>query len=147
MAIINPSLVFEGSHLGDRYDPDPGDYTARLIDVMFTNDGNHIQMSWRLTNHPLKVYNWIVQRTYTLQPQHIGFLNKDMWAWKRKYWEQLGEDNDERLDATRMWIEHEANTRVTAWNTENPRLVSVAAIWSLGMSGPSSWRGRDEETD
>jgi hypothetical protein len=46
MAIIRPSLVFEGSHFGDRYDPEPGDYTARLLSVQFTNERkSHIRMS------------------------------------------------------------------------------------------------------
>lgn len=148
MAIIRPSLTFAGSHLGDRFDPEPGDYTARLFEVQFTDGGKkHIQIQWELTNHPTSFYTWRVRRTYTLAPQHIGFLNKHLWWWKRKRWEDLGEDDDERLDTMRSWIGNEANIRVERWNPQNPSLVSVEGVCSLGMSWPPFSDGEQEDVD
>ena len=48
----------------------------------------------------------------------------------------LGDDDDERMETMQRWIKDEANIRVTAWNLENPRLVNVSAVCSLGMSFP-----------
>ena len=137
MAIIKPSLVFEGSDLGDRNDPAPGDYTARLLNVQFTNDGkSHVRMDWGLTNHPMTAYSWRVQRTFTLSRDYIGFLNHTLWWWKRKKWDDLGENDDEGMETMQSWIGDEANIRVVAWNSENPGLVNVSAVCSPGMSFP-----------
>jgi hypothetical protein len=105
MAIIKPSLVFEGSHLGNRFDPDPGDYTARLVDVEFTNEGkSQVRMHWELTSHPPTGYSWRARHTCTLAQEYIGFLNKHLWCWKRKGWADLGEDDTERLDTLRLGL-------------------------------------------
>ena len=147
MAIIKPSLVFEGSDFGVRRDPAPGAYTASLFDVQFTNDRkSHIQMDWRLTNHPLRMYSWRVKRTFTLVPAHVRILNNTLWWWKRKYWEDLGENDDERMETMQTWIGDEANIRIAAWNPEDPRLVGVSAVCSLGMSFPSI-EGDEAEAD
>jgi hypothetical protein len=148
MAIIKPSLVFEGSHLGNRFDPDPGDYTARLVDVEFTNEGkSQVRMHWELTSHPPSGYSWRARHTCTLAQEYIGFLNKHLWCWKRKGWADLGEDDTERLDTLRSWIGDEANVRVEPWNSENPSSVTVTAVWSLGMSWPPFWADENEEVD
>lgn len=148
MAIIRPSLVFEGSHFGDRYDPEPGDYTARLVSVQFTNEReSHIRMEWELTNHPIRVYNWRVKRTFTLIQEHIRILNHTLWWWKRKNWNALGKNDAERLETMQRWIGDEANIRVTPWNPENPRLVNVSAVCSLGMSFPPIEGDEEYEVD
>ena len=137
MAIIKPSLVFEGSDFGVRRDPAPRDYTASFFDVQFTNEKkSHIHMDWCLTNHPMRIYRWRVKRTFTLVPAHIRILNNTLWWWKRKYWDDLGENDDERMETMQTWIGDEANIRIVAWNPENPRLVGVSAVCSLGMSFP-----------
>ena len=147
MAIIKPSLVFEGSDFGVRRDPAPGAYTASLFDVQFTNDRkSHIQMDWRLTNHPMRMYSWRVKRTFTLVPAHVRILNNTLWWWKRKYWEDLGENDHERMETMQTWIGDEANIRIAAWNPEDPRLVGVSAVCSLGMSFPSI-EGDEAEAD
>jgi hypothetical protein len=148
MAIIKPSLVFEGSHLGNRNDPEPGDYTARLLSVQFTNERkSHIRMEWELTNHPATGYNWRVQRTYTLSPDYIRFLNHTLWWWKRKNWDALGKNDAERMETMQRWIGDEANIRVTPWNPENPRLVNVSAVCSLGLSFPPFGANEEVESD
>jgi hypothetical protein len=137
MAIIKPSLVFEGSDFGVRRDPAPRDYTASFFDVQFTNEKkSHIHMDWCLTNHPMRLYRWRVKRTFTLVPAHIRILNNTLWWWKRKYWDDLGENDDERMKTMQTWIGDEANIRIVAWSPENPRLVGVSAVCSLGMSFP-----------
>jgi hypothetical protein len=137
MAIIKPSLVFEGSDFGVRRDPAPRDYTASFFDVQFTNEKkSHIHMDWCLTNHPMRIYRWRVKRTFTLVPAHIRILNNTLWWWKRKYWDDLGENDDERMKTMQTWIGDEANIRIVAWSPENPRLVGVSAVCSLGMSFP-----------
>jgi hypothetical protein len=148
MAIIRPSRTFAGSHFGDRFDPEPGDYSARLFEVQFT-DGrkSHIQIQWELTNHPMSFYTWRIRRTYTLARQHIGFLNEHLWWWKTKKWEDLGEDDAKRVDTMRSWIGNEANIRVERWDPENPSPVSVTAVWSLKRSWPPLWDGDQEDLD
>jgi hypothetical protein len=137
MAIIKPSLVFEGSDFGVRRDPAPRDYTASFFDVQFTNEKkSHIHMDWCLTNHPMRIYRWRVKRTFTLVPAHIRILNNTLWWWKRKYWDYSGENDDERMKTMQTWIGDEANIRIVAWSPENPRLVGVSAVCSLGMSFP-----------
>jgi hypothetical protein len=134
MAIIQPSLVFEGSDLGVRRDPQPGDYTARFQNVQFTDDKkSKILLEWRLTNHPMTCYTWEAKHTCTLDPKFIKFLNGHLWWWKRKKWARLGASDDERLAMMRTWIEDEANIRVYSWNSANPTLVSVDQVWSIGM--------------
>ena len=147
MAIIKPSLVFEGSDFGVRRDPAPRDYTASFFDVQFTNEKkSHIHMDWCLTNHPMRIYSWRVKRTFTLVPAHIRILNNTLWWWKRKYWDDLGENDDERMETMQTWIGDEANIRIVAWNPENPRLVGVSAVCSLGMSFPPI-EGDEAEVD
>ncbi len=148
MAIIVPSLHFEGSHLGERNDPDPGDYTALLVDVQFTNEKkSHIRIEWELTNHTETAYTWIVRHTCPLAQKHIGFLNQHLWNWKRKKWHQLGETLDERLETMLTWIGDEANVRVDSWDPERPWLVSVIQVWSIGMSWPPSWACDEDDAD
>jgi hypothetical protein len=142
MAVIKPSLVFEGSHLGDRFDPAPGKYTAYLIDVHFTDERkSHIRLNWEIKSHP---FNWKVQHTCTLDQRYIGFLNRHLWWWKRKKWAKLGADDMERLEVLRSWIGDQANVRVDPWGDGNPNSVSVTAVWSLGMSWPPLWADDDE---
>jgi hypothetical protein len=148
MAIIEPSLNFEGSHFGERHDPEPGDYTARLVDVHFKDERkSHIRMRWELTNHQMTVGTSVVQRTYTLDQRYIGFLNQHLWCWKRKKWAQLGQDDDARLEAVRAWIGDEANVHVGPWDPERPGLVSVGQVWSSGMSWPPPWADAEHEMD
>ena len=94
MAIIKPSLVFEGSDFGVRRDPAPRDYTASFFDVQFTNEKkSHIHMDWCLTNHPMRIYRWRVKRTFTLVPAHIRILNNTLW-WRRR--QPISDSQDSR---------------------------------------------------
>lgn len=143
--IIKPTLNPEPEMLGDRYDADPGDYTARLFDVRYIpEDTCPLWLEWHLTNHPLKVYRWPVSRGYS--PRAIGFLKRDLWAWKRKKWQDLGDTIEEKLGEIQTWIGDEANVRVISMGSDywSPRYITE--IWSLGMSGPRSWED-DEDYD
>lgn len=85
MAVIKPSLAFVGSHLGDRNDPPPGEYKARLHSVQKTPSSNKsYQLEWVLTDYPSTSYRWIVKQWFPRK--NPGFLSQMLWSWKHKKW-------------------------------------------------------------
>ena len=135
MPIIKPSLVFEGSHLGDRNDPPPGEYKVRLHSVQITPTSNKsYQLEWIVTDQQSTNCRWIVKQWFPRK--NTGLLSQMLWSWKHKRWGDLGANDDERLEALGKLIGEEALIRVEALDPENSRLVSVSAVCSLGMSFP-----------
>jgi hypothetical protein len=137
MAIIKPSLVFEGSHLGDRHNPDPGYYNAKLHSVQINAaTNNSYQLEWLLTDHPSPNIRWIVRQWFPRK--NPGLLSRMLWMWKRIKLEALGENEGERLESLRKLIGEEASIRYEAWDPENTNSGKVTEVWPPG-SEAQSW--------
>jgi hypothetical protein len=146
MAVIKPSLVFEGSNLGDRFAPNPGVYTARLHSAQTTpNSDKSYQLEWVLTDHPSKNYRWIVKQWFPRK--NSGFLSQMLWSWKHKKWGDLGENDDERLEALGKLIGEEAHIRVEALDPEKSSSVKVTKVSALDTARPPYWADGEVEAD
>lgn len=145
MAVIKPSLVFEDSHLGDRFNPNPGVYTARLHSFQTTpaSDKSY-QLQWVLTNYPSTSYRWIVKQWFPRK--NPGFLSQMLCSWKHKKWGDLGENDDERLEALGKLIGGKLTYASRPWIRKNrTRLGSLrSGPWSChcqhaGLMKRASW--------
>ena len=146
MAVIKPSLAFVGSHLGDRNDPPPGEYKARLHSVQKTPSSNKsYQLEWVLTDYPSTSYRWIVKQWFPRK--NPGFLSQMLWSWKHKKWGGLGENDDERLETLRKPIGEEAHIRVEVLDPEKPNSVRVTKVWPVVMPVPARWADEEGELD
>jgi|GEM_PF-3107042 hypothetical protein len=146
MAIIKPSLVFEGSHLGDRNDPEPGNYTAKLHSVQTTpNSNKSYQLEWILTDHQSTNCRWIVKQW--LPRKNTGLLRQVLWSWKRKKWGDLGKNDDERLEAVRRLIGEEATIYVEARIQGNSNSVKVTEVRPLRKPRPRYCADGEVEVD
>ena len=138
MAVIKPSLVFEGSNLGDRFNPNPGVYTARLHSVQKTpSSDKSYQLEWILTDYPSTSDRWIVKQWFPRK--NPGLLSQMLWSWKHKKWGDLGENDDERLEALGKLIGEEAQIRVEALDPEKSNSVRVTEVWPVVMPVPVHW--------
>jgi hypothetical protein len=144
MPIIKPSLVFEGSHLGDSNNPAPGSYRAKLHSVQTTpNSNKSYQLEWILTDHQSTNCRWIVKQWF---PRiNTGLLSQMLWSWKCKKWESFGKNEDERLEALRKLIGEEAKIGVAASDPENSNSVKVTKVSALDMN--PSWADEEDEAD
>ena len=131
MAIIKPSLVFEGSHLGDRNDPRPGYYAAKLHSAQVTpNSNKSYVLEWFLTNHQSTNYRWSARQWFPLK--NPGILSSMLLSWKEKMWKHLGVDDQERLQQLKRWIGDEADVRVDFLESSKSRLIVVGEVWPSG---------------
>jgi hypothetical protein len=144
MAIIQPSLVFEGSDLGIQLNPEPGDYTARLHEVRYTPREKIIfWLEWSLVSPPANFPYRPVSKTYT--KRGINLLYQDTYCWKRKLKCDMGATFDETVEIVRSWIDEEANVNVAILNPDKGPLRVVTRIWSLGMNWPPPWGQAEED--
>lgn len=133
MAIIEPSLNFEGSHLGDSYYAEPGCYTAVLHSVQINPKSNESYLlEWVLTNRPASNYRWIVRQWFPRK--NPGFLSQMLCSWIDKKWGDLSENDDERLEALRKLIGEGARIQVAALAPGNSNSVKVAKVAALDLS-------------
>ena len=138
MAIIKPSLVFEGSHLGDRFDPEPGCYSAILHEAqIYTRTNNSYQLEWLLTDPPSPSCRWIVRHWFPRK--NPGLLSGMLWAWKRVKWDALGKNEEERLESLRRLIGEEAIVRYEVEDSDGSRLGKVTEVWPPGKPKAQSW--------
>ena len=146
MAIIRPSLTFAGSHLGDRFDPEPGKYRATLYSVQINSKThNSYELEWVITDHHMNNYRWIVRQWFPRK--NAGLLSQMLWSWKHKKWGDLGENNDERLEALGKLIGEEAQIRVETLNLEKSNSVRVTEVWPVVMPVPVHWADEVGELD
>ena len=144
MAIIQPSNDFEGSDLGIKLNPEPGDYTARLHEVHYNpGEKNIFWLQWSLMS-PLADFPYrLVSKTYT--EKGISFLYQDTYCWKRQRKRHMGATRNDTFETLRSWIGEEANVTVAILNPDKGPLRVVTKIWSLGMQWPPPWYQTEED--
>ncbi len=142
MAIIRPSRTFAGSHLGDRFDPEPGNYRATLYSVQINSKThNSYELGWVITSHHLKNYRWIARQWFPRK--NPGLLSQMLWSWKHKKWGDLGANDDLRLEALQKLIGEEAHIGVEALDPEKSNSVTVTEVWPVVMPVPARWAHED----
>ena len=61
-----------------------------------------------------------------------GFLSAMLLSWKRKKWNQLGEDDPQRLRQLSQWIGDEADVLVGVTDVPKGKIPVVSEVWPTG---------------